>query len=181
MDTCYASTLLFPSTFFFWIDGNPGRLLNTLHSSPVVRPDARGQDNNASLNITKFLAACVAHGLPSSELFLPLDLVEASGYSLARVAGTVIALAQSSESPQSAAPKVIRAPTPADDHLPAAQRAAEDLEEWVESFIALTRQKMISDQLAGDVANLAEPDNEFVRIFCSFFSLGSYLRSSPVE
>ncbi|KAJ6581548.1 hypothetical protein B0H19DRAFT_511754 [Mycena capillaripes] len=145
------------------------QLLNTLHSSPVVRPDARGQDDS-SLNITKFLAACIAHGFPSSELFLPLDLVEASGYSLARVAGTIIALAQSFDSSQSAAPKSNRAQTPVDDHLPAIQRATDDLEEWVENFIALTRQKMISDQLEGgdNLAGIVEPDVEFVRVLLSF-------------
>ncbi|KAF7370567.1 hypothetical protein MSAN_00689100 [Mycena sanguinolenta] len=130
------------------------QLLNTLHSGPVVRPDVRGQDYNSSLNITKFLAACTAHGLASTELFVPLDLVEASGYSLSRVASTIIALVQFSETPSPRiAPKPLRAVTPV-DQLPAVHRAAEDLEEWVETFIALTRQKMISDQIDGGV-----PDN----------------------
>ncbi|KAJ6518847.1 hypothetical protein C8R45DRAFT_7153 [Mycena sanguinolenta] len=132
------------------------QLLNTLHSSPVVRPDVRGQDDNSSVNITKFLAACTAHGLASTELFVPRDVVEASGYSLGRVASTIIGLVQFSETALSprTAPKPLRAATPVDDQLPAAQRAAEDLEEWVEPFIALTRQKMISDQVDGII-----PDN----------------------
>lgn len=139
------------------------RLLNTLHSSPVVRPDVRGQDYNSSLNITKFLTTCTAHGFPQSDLFLPLDLIEASGYSLARVASTVISLVQFSESsPQSATPKAL--PFLSDDDTSAIHRATEDLEEWVEHFIALTRQKMISDQLAntGLDESVAEQDSEFV-------------------
>ncbi|KAF7356563.1 hypothetical protein MVEN_00990000 [Mycena venus] len=136
------------------------QLLNTLHSSPVVRPDARGQDYNSSLNITKFLAACTTHGLASTDLFLPPDLVEASGYSLARVANTIIALVQASETPSPhTAPKPVAALV--DDQLPAVQRATKDLDDWVENFIALTRQKMISDQLDGAPDGLesgVEPD-----------------------
>ncbi|KAJ7180706.1 hypothetical protein C8R46DRAFT_1070338 [Mycena filopes] len=126
------------------------QLLNTLHSSPVVRPDARGQDhNNLSLNITKFLAACAAHGLPTEELFLPLDLVEASGYSLARVASTVIALVRSSEAlsaPRSAPLKTL------DEPPSAIHQATEDLREWIVTFIALTQQQMISEQVAAPVS-----------------------------
>ncbi|KAJ7091356.1 hypothetical protein B0H15DRAFT_835602 [Mycena belliarum] len=49
------------------------QLLNTLSTSPVVRPDIRGQDyTDSSLNITKFLTACLAVGLPQDDLFLPL-------------------------------------------------------------------------------------------------------------
>ncbi|KAJ7504392.1 hypothetical protein B0H11DRAFT_515543 [Mycena galericulata] len=135
------------------------QLLNTLHSSPVVRPDVRGQDYNSSLNITKFLNACLAHGLPQSDLFLPLDLIEASGYSLARVASTIIALTQISDSPSSATPKAL--PLPTHDRLSEVQIAAEDLEEWVEHFMALTRQKMISDRVTDAPPDETFPEQEF--------------------
>lgn len=134
-----------------------------------MRPDARGQDDQSNLNVAKFLAASTAHGLPSTALFLPFDLVEASGYSLARVAGTIVALvAQSSEtSSPRPAPKSLPAATPVDDQLSAVQRVTEDLEEWVEHFLALTRQKQISDQLdavPSDLEAVSEPDAEFVSI-----------------
>jgi hypothetical protein len=146
--------------------------MNTLHSSPIVRPDVRGQDYNSSLNITKFLNACLSHGLTQSDLFLPLDLVEASGYSLSRVAHTVIALVQSADtSPQSATPPMAL-PSSNLDNLSAIQRAAGDLEEWVEHFIALTRQKMISDKLVNGPSDDSlgeEEDGEFVRLLSSGF------------
>ncbi|KAK7025281.1 hypothetical protein R3P38DRAFT_2953753 [Favolaschia claudopus] len=129
------------------------QLLNTLHSSVVVRPDARGQEENPSLNITKFLAACTAHGLPSTELFYPLDLIEASGYSLSRVAGSIVALVEHSETSvqRTVTPKPLPVTTPVDDLLSAVQRVAKDLEQWIEGFIALTRQKIALDLADGDM------------------------------
>lgn len=107
----------------------------------------------------------MAHGLPQSDLFLHLDLVEASGYSLARVASTIIALVQMSDSsPHSATPKTL--PSPVQDHISATQIATGDLEEWVEHFMALTRQKMISDQLVDGPHDegSSEQESEFVRL-----------------
>ncbi|KAJ7623222.1 hypothetical protein FB45DRAFT_99053 [Roridomyces roridus] len=137
------------------------QLLNTLQSSPVVRPDVRGQDYNSTININKFLTACVAHGLPQGDLFLPSDLIEASGYSLARVASTVIALVQRFES----SPPPALSPIPVASAVPAIHRAAKDLEEWVEHFVALTRQNMMSDQLPADSPPVkVDSECEFVRL-----------------
>ena len=48
-------------------------------------------------NVTKFLDSCSAKGLPAEDLFLPDDLVEGTPHGLARVAGTIIALAKWAE------------------------------------------------------------------------------------
>ncbi|KAJ7442265.1 hypothetical protein FB451DRAFT_111678 [Mycena latifolia] len=160
------------------------QLLNTLHSSPIVRPDVRGQDYNSSLNITKFLAACVAHGLPQSDLFLPLDLIEASSYSLARVAGTIIALVQFSDSSPCSATPPKALPGASREDISAIQRATEDLEEWVEHFIALTRQKMISDRLVNGLADesVGEQDAEFsnTKVYQHLISFITQAEAYPV-
>jgi len=73
--------------------------MNKLRSSSVVRPDPKEDGFARTSNVTKFLAACASHGLPSEDLFQRDDLIEGSSESLARVAKTIIALIKFIDSP----------------------------------------------------------------------------------
>ena len=73
--------------------------MNKLRSSSVVRPDPKEDGFARTSNVTKFLAACASHGLPSEDLFQRDDLIEGSSESLARVAKTIIALIKFVDSP----------------------------------------------------------------------------------
>ncbi|GLB41928.1 putative STE STE11 cdc15 protein kinase [Lyophyllum shimeji] len=75
------------------------QLLNKLRSASVVKPDARDDGILRTSNVTKFLAACSSYGLPDEDLFQCDDLTEATGESLARVAGTIIALVKFVDTP----------------------------------------------------------------------------------
>lgn len=75
------------------------QLMNKLRSSSVVRPDPKEDGFARTSNVTKFLAACASHGLPSEDLFQRDDLIEGSSESLARVAKTIIALIKFVDSP----------------------------------------------------------------------------------
>ncbi|KAG6821432.1 hypothetical protein H0H93_010156 [Arthromyces matolae] len=75
------------------------QLMNKLRSASIVKPDARDDGVIRTSNITKFLAACSSYGLPEEDLFLPDDLIEATGESLARVARTIIALVKFVDAP----------------------------------------------------------------------------------
>ncbi|TFK39801.1 hypothetical protein BDQ12DRAFT_511749 [Crucibulum laeve] len=75
------------------------QLMNKLRSSSVVKPDSREDGFVKTSNVTKFLAACASYGLPNEDLFLRDDLMEGTSESLARVAGTIIALIKFVDTP----------------------------------------------------------------------------------
>ncbi|KAL1747824.1 Pkinase-domain-containing protein [Schizophyllum fasciatum] len=87
-------------------------LLNRLRQASVVKPDPREDGFVRTSNVTKFLAACSSWGLPSEDLFLRDDLIEATGESLARVAHTVTALIRFSEDPATARSKLLTGKRP---------------------------------------------------------------------
>lgn len=66
------------------------RLMNKHVPSAILRIDPREDGFKRTSNITKFLAACSSHGVPSDDLFYRDDLIEATPDTLCRVAGTII-------------------------------------------------------------------------------------------
>nr|GAT45690.1 predicted protein [Mycena chlorophos] len=70
------------------------QLMNKLHSSSIIRPNARDDGFVRSSNMSEFLAACSSYGLPRQDLFQHDDLIEATSESLARVARTIIVIVQ---------------------------------------------------------------------------------------
>ena len=65
----------------------------------MARIDPREDSRLRTSGVTKFLASCSANGLPPEDLFLHDDLIESTSDCLARVAKTIIALAQWAETP----------------------------------------------------------------------------------
>ncbi|KAF7308853.1 hypothetical protein MKEN_01085200 [Mycena kentingensis (nom. inval.)] len=130
------------------------QLLNTLNGNAVVRPDDRAA-SSSTINITKFLATAAKFNLDSPagtdtpQLFLPLDLEDATGYSLARVAKTIIGLIKANatdtmpiprpKSPQSKAPA---REAPPQLLLSIPERAYGELLGWQTSFERQTWARM---------------------------------------
>lgn len=56
----------------------------------ILRIDPREDGFKRTSNISKFLAACSSHGVPSDDLFYRDDLIEATPESLCRVARTIV-------------------------------------------------------------------------------------------
>ncbi|KAJ7066562.1 hypothetical protein C8F01DRAFT_707163 [Mycena amicta] len=154
------------------------QLLNTLNGNTVVRPDDRAA-SGSNLNITKFLAAAAKlagnDGTPQPVLFLPLDLVEATGYSLARVAKSIIALVKANsateiraKSPTPSTTSTSSSPTPAKAAsraatpvLSIADRAYAELVEWQTAFEAQTRERMVTCAKVDAEEELIEEEPEF--------------------
>ncbi|KAF7309834.1 hypothetical protein MIND_00355300 [Mycena indigotica] len=123
------------------------QLLNTLNGNTIVRPDDRAP-SGSNINITKFLASVAKLELPQPPLFLPLDLEEATGYSLARVANTIIALVKvhspeeiraKSPSPPIGSSRLMRSVTPP---LTTTEQAHAELTVWQKTFENGTRAQM---------------------------------------
>ncbi|KAF8141536.1 hypothetical protein EV363DRAFT_22474 [Boletus edulis] len=68
------------------------QLVNKHVPSAILRIDPREDGFKRTSNITKFLAACSSHGVPSDDLFYRDDLIEATPETLCRVARTIISL-----------------------------------------------------------------------------------------
>ena len=65
----------------------------------MARIDPREDSRLRTSGVTKFLASCSTNGLPPEDHFLHDDLIECTSDCLARVAKTIIALAQWAEIP----------------------------------------------------------------------------------
>ncbi|KAF9240655.1 hypothetical protein BU15DRAFT_73886 [Melanogaster broomeanus] len=74
-------------------------LMNKHDTSTILRVDPREEGFKRTNNITKFLAACSSHGVPSDDLFYLDDLIEATPETLCRVAKTIIAVLKHFEKP----------------------------------------------------------------------------------
>ncbi|KAF9223995.1 hypothetical protein BS17DRAFT_703821 [Gyrodon lividus] len=83
------------------------QLMNKHPPSIILRIDPREDGFKRTSNISKFLAACSSHGVPSDDLFYRDDLVEATPEALCRVARTIIALLKLFEKPAVDRSKVI--------------------------------------------------------------------------
>jgi hypothetical protein len=68
------------------------RLMNKHAPSAILRIDPREDGFKRTSNITKFLAACSSHGMPSDDIFYRDDPIEATPETLCRVARTIISL-----------------------------------------------------------------------------------------
>ncbi|KIK98194.1 hypothetical protein PAXRUDRAFT_71369, partial [Paxillus rubicundulus Ve08.2h10] len=75
------------------------QLMNKHPPSISLRVDPREDGLKPTSNITKFLAACSSHGIPSDDLFYCDDLIEATPETLCRVARTIVALLKLFEKP----------------------------------------------------------------------------------
>ena len=73
------------------------RLLNKIWPGSISQLDPCEDGVLRRSNVTKFLDACSAKGLPSEDLFHPDDLMEGTSHGLTRVAGTIIALVKWAE------------------------------------------------------------------------------------
>ncbi|KAF7982548.1 hypothetical protein HWV62_27520 [Athelia sp. TMB] len=74
-------------------------LMNKLRPNTIAPIDARDDGLKRTANITRFLAACAAQGVPASECFYKDDLAEGAPEALARVARTVISAVKVVEAP----------------------------------------------------------------------------------
>nr|GAT45718.1 predicted protein [Mycena chlorophos] len=145
------------------------QLLNTLNGNTVVRPDDRNTNINKFLAATAKLAA--SGDIQQAPLFLPLDLEEATGYSLGRVATTIIALIEANsaatlraKSPTPSAASIPRAPTPqrvATPPLTLAERARAELAQWQPRFEAQTRERVAECAGADEYDIVEKLDSEF--------------------
>lgn len=97
MEWFYASKHIIPegdmTTYAFL------RLVNKHIPSAIMRIDPREDGFMRTSNITKFLAACSSHGVPSDDLFYRDDLIEATPDALCRVARTIISFMKLSDAP----------------------------------------------------------------------------------
>lgn len=75
------------------------RLVNKLYPGTIARIDKREDGFVRTSNVTKFLAASSALGVPPNDLFLRDDLIEATPDCLARVAKNIVSLHQVYEAP----------------------------------------------------------------------------------
>ncbi|KAF8555957.1 hypothetical protein OG21DRAFT_766594 [Imleria badia] len=75
------------------------QLMNKHVPSVIVRIDPREDGFKRTSNITKFLAACSSHGVPSDDLFYRDDLIEATPETLCRVATTIISFLKLFDTP----------------------------------------------------------------------------------
>jgi hypothetical protein len=74
--------------------------MNKVRPDTIARVHKREDGVFRSTNVTRFLASCSSvFGLPSEDIFLRNDLIEASSESLARVSRTIIALVDTSKNP----------------------------------------------------------------------------------
>ncbi|KAG8221003.1 Pkinase-domain-containing protein [Butyriboletus roseoflavus] len=73
------------------------QLMNKHVPSAILRIDPREDGFKRTSNITKFLAACSSHGVPSDDLFYRDDLIETSPETLCRVARTIISFLKLSD------------------------------------------------------------------------------------
>ena len=73
------------------------RLLNKFWPGSISQIDPCEDGVLRRSNVTKFLDACSAKGLPSEDLFQPDDLMEGTSHGLTRVAGTIISLVKWAE------------------------------------------------------------------------------------
>lgn len=83
------------------------RLMNKHVPSAILRIDPREDGFKRTINITKFLAACSSHGVPSDDLFYRDDLIEATPGTLCRVARTIISFLKLFDTPVVDRSKVI--------------------------------------------------------------------------
>jgi hypothetical protein len=73
--------------------------MNKLRPGSLTNPSTRDDGFVRTSNVTRFLATCSIHGVPTEDLFQRDDLIEASAESLARVARAVLSLFRITESP----------------------------------------------------------------------------------
>ncbi|KAH0836723.1 hypothetical protein J3R83DRAFT_8452 [Lanmaoa asiatica] len=83
------------------------QLMNKHVPSAILRIDPREDGFKRTSNITKFIAACSSHGVPSDDLFYRDDLIEATPETLCRVARTIISFLKLSNTPAVDRSKVI--------------------------------------------------------------------------
>ena len=88
-------------------NSDPPRLMNKHVPSAILRIDPREDGFKRTGNISKFLAACSSHGVPSDDIFYRDDLIEATPESLCRVARTIISFLKLFETPPIDRGKVI--------------------------------------------------------------------------
>jgi hypothetical protein len=83
------------------------RLMNKYCSGTITRIDHREDGFKHTSNITRFIAACSQHGIPSDDIFYRDDLIQATPETLCRVARTIISLVKRFEDPGVGRAKVI--------------------------------------------------------------------------
>ncbi|KAG0709376.1 hypothetical protein DFH29DRAFT_1027639 [Suillus ampliporus] len=83
------------------------RLMNKHCPGTVTRIDHREDGFKHTSNITRFLAACSQHSVPSDDIFYRDDLIQATPETLCRVARTIISLIKLFENPGVDRSKVI--------------------------------------------------------------------------
>lgn len=83
------------------------QLMNKYCSGTITRIDHREDGFKHTSNITRFIAACSQHGIPSDDIFYRDDLIQATPETLCRVARTIISLIKRFEDPGVGRAKVI--------------------------------------------------------------------------
>lgn len=83
------------------------QLMNKHCSGTITRIDHREDGFKHTSNITRFIAACSQHGVPSDDIFYRDDLIQATPETLCRVARTIISLIKLFEDPSVGRAKVI--------------------------------------------------------------------------
>lgn len=83
------------------------QLINKRYSGAITRIDHREDGLKQTSNITRFIAACSQHGVPSDDIFYRDDLIQATPETLCRVACTIISLIKLFEDPGVGRVKVI--------------------------------------------------------------------------
>ncbi|KAG2042644.1 hypothetical protein BDR03DRAFT_1006311 [Suillus americanus] len=83
------------------------QLMNKHCSGTIARIDHREDGFKHTNNVTRFIAACSQHGVPSGDIFYRDDLIQATPETLCRVACTIISLIKLFEDPGVGRAKVI--------------------------------------------------------------------------
>lgn len=83
------------------------QLMNKHCSGTITRIDHREDGFKHTNNITRFIAACSQHGVPSGDILYRDDLIQATPETLCRVACTIISLIKLFEDPEVGRAKVI--------------------------------------------------------------------------
>ncbi|KAG1767192.1 hypothetical protein EV702DRAFT_1050466 [Suillus placidus] len=83
------------------------QLINKHRSGTITRIDHREDGFKHTSNITRFIAACSQHGVPSDDIFYRDDLIQATPETLCRVASTIVSLIKLFEDPGVGRAKVI--------------------------------------------------------------------------
>lgn len=129
--------------------------------SAIVRIDPREDGFKRTSNITKFLAACSSHGVPSDDLFYRDDLIEATPETLCRVATTIISFLKLFDTPAVDRTKVLSGQgnkVAVDVTSSNTVYSPPSLSHAASSTPNLTQQRSVSPPLAPGRKHLAPPE-----------------------